>query len=191
MMRNAPWRRLAKSRKLRATGFFAPLMALVLVLAGCGGGGGEESQESADGKIELTIWSSRSYYVPPDEFKSFMADHPNITVKVDVKDTDDALQQMQRMKDAGQKLPDVVQEEAQLVPAFLQSGLIQPIDEQLERWKTEDPELYDKILPQTWDETRIDGKATGMSITANFDVLYYNSQWVKDAGVTLPAKTYD
>lgn len=182
-------RRVATPQKLRATSFFAVLMALVLVLAGCGGGG--ESQESADGKIELVVWSSRSYYVPPDEFKSFMADHPNITVKFDVKDSDDSLQQMQRMKDAGQKLPDVVQEEAQLVPAFMQSGLIIPIDEQLERWKTEDAELFNKILPETWDETRIDGKATGMSITANFDVLYYNSQWVKDAGVTLPAKTYD
>ena len=188
MSRISLQRRAAGPQKLRATGFFAVLMALMLVLAGCGGG---ESQESADGKIELTVWSSRSYYVPPDEFKSFMADHPNITVKFDVKDSDDSLQQMQRMKDAGQKLPDVVQEEAQLVPAFMQSGLIIPIDEQLERWKTEDAELFTKILPETWDETRIDGKATGMSITANFDVLYYNSQWVKDAGVALPAKTYD
>jgi ABC-type glycerol-3-phosphate transport system substrate-binding protein len=181
-------RRVPEPQKLRATGFFAVLMALMLVLAGCGG---DESQPSADGKIELTVWASRSYYVPPDEFKSFMADHPNIVVKWDVKDSDDILQQMQRMKDAGQKLPDVIQEESQLVQAFLQSGLIIPLDEQLERWKTEDADLYDKILPQTWDETRIDGKATGMSITANFDVLYYNSQWVKDAGVTLPAKTYD
>jgi multiple sugar transport system substrate-binding protein len=182
---------VGEPRKLRATKLLAALSVPALVLAGCGGGGDKPQGESADGTYEMTVWASRSYYVPPDEFKSFMAEHPNIKVTVDVKDSDDILQQMQRMKDAGQKLPDVVQEESQLAGAFLQSGLIQPLDDQLEKWKTEDPDLWGKILPQTWDETRIDGKALGMSITANFDVLYYNSQWVKEAGVTLPAKTYD
>src|SRR5262249_46214652 len=90
-------RRAAAPQKLRATGFFAVVTALTLVLAGCGGG---ETQQSADGKIELTVWASRKYYIPPDQFKSFMAEHPNVVIKWDVKDSDDILQQMQRMKSA-------------------------------------------------------------------------------------------
>ena len=181
-------RRVAEPQKLRATGFFAVLMALMLVLAGCGGG---ESQESADGKIELTVWASRSYYVPPDEFKSFMAEHPNIVIKWDVKDSDDILQQMQRMQSANQKLPDVIQDEVQLARAYHDAGVVMPIDDQMKKWQQEDAASYDLVLPSAWEEARIDGQTLGMSITANFDVLYYNTEWAKQAGVQFPVRTYD
>jgi multiple sugar transport system substrate-binding protein len=192
---NMAQRQGRRPRRLRTRRAVVPFIAASLVLAGCGGNGDTASSgssgEPADAKIELTVWAGRKYYIPPDEFKSFMAEHPNIVVKWDVKDNDDTIQQLQRMKDANQQLPDVVQDPSLMVEAYNNAGLIIPIDEQVERWKKEDPTSYDKILPSAWDETKIDGKLLGMSITANFDVLYYNSPWAKEAGVTPPINTFD
>jgi ABC-type glycerol-3-phosphate transport system substrate-binding protein len=42
-----------------------------------------------------------------------------------------------------------------------------------------------------WDETALDGVKYGASITANFDVLYYNQEWFDEAGVTVPFASLD
>src|SRR5688572_15707047 len=108
----------------------ALLALLVLLAAACGGGSGEDPSEAADGgdaasepaggegelascmdstePVELLVWGSRDYYLPPDNFEGFMEKYPHITIKTDVQANDDVLQQLQRMKQAGQKAPDVV-----------------------------------------------------------------------------------
>ena len=120
-----------------------------------------------------------------------MSEHPNIVIKWDVKDSDDIMQQMQRMQSANQKLPDVIQDEVQLARAYHDAGLVMPIDDQMKKWQQEDAASYDLVLPSAWEEARIDGQTLGMSITANFDVLYYNTEWAKQAGVQFPVRTYD
>jgi len=150
-------------------------------------GGGEEMED-----VQIDIIVTRDYYIPPDEFQSFMAEHPNITVTWDVQSNDDILQQLLLRRDAGQALPDVLgAEDSFLMPTFVEAGLLGSHDEFAATWEAEDPDLYNKLWPLVWDETAIDGVKYGASITANFDVLYYNQEWFDEANVTVPFESLD
>lgn len=150
---------------------------------GTAGGSGEP--------VTLTVWGSRTYYVPPDQFASFQEEYPNITVEWDVQANDDILQQLLRMRDAGQAMPDVIQDDSFLIEAYADAGLLLPGNETKALFEEENPDLYNQILPIAWDETTFDGENYGLSITANFDVLYYNSPWFEEAGVTVPFDSLD
>lgn len=192
----------------------ALMLALGLVIAACAGddadtttttaaGGdtettadGGDTETTADGgdmeEIDILVWVTRPYYIPPDGFESFMAEHPNINVTFDVQANDDILQQMLRMQDAGQPLPDILgAEDSFLIENFVEAGLLAPHDPIAAQWEEEDPELYNKLLPLAWDETAIDGAKTGLSVTANFDILYYNTEWLEEAGVETPFESLD
>jgi ABC-type glycerol-3-phosphate transport system substrate-binding protein len=141
---------------------------------------------------ELLVWVTRPYYIPPNDFESFEAEYPNITVQYDVQANDDILQQFLRMRDAGQPLPDVVAaEDSFLIETYVEAGLIGSHDDIAATWQEEDPDLYDLLLPLAWDETTIDGVKYGLSVTANFDVLYYDPGWLEEAGVTVPFESLD
>ena len=149
-----------------------------------GGGDGEE--------VDLLVWVTRDYYIPPDGFESFMAEHPNINVTWDVQANDDILQQFLRMRDAGQPLPDVLgAEDSFLVENYVEAGLVESHDDIAAAWQEEAPEQYDTLLPLAWDETTLDGVKYGLSVTANFDILYYNTEWFEEAGVTTPFESLD
>ncbi|MGH8916600.1 MAG: ABC transporter substrate-binding protein [Acidimicrobiia bacterium] len=149
-----------------------------------GGDGGEE--------ITLNVWVTRDYYIPPDNFESFTADHPGVNVEWNLQANDDILQQFLRMRDAGQPLPDIVgAEDSFLIANYVEAGLIGSHDEIAATWQEQDPEQYDLLLPLVWDETAIDGVKYGASITANFDILYYNTEWFAEAGVEAPFETLD
>ncbi len=189
---------------------FAALLLLTLVAAACGGGGGsgDGASEGAGGsegasgeevtscepteeEIELLVWGSRDYYLPVDGFEGFMEEYPNITVNTDVQANDDILEQLQRMADAGQKLPDIVHDDTFLVEAYKEAGVIRPIDDIMAVWEEQDPEHYNNILPITWEENEYDGQTWGMAIMANFDIVYYNLPWFEEAGVEPPFETFD
>jgi ABC-type glycerol-3-phosphate transport system substrate-binding protein len=149
--------------------------------------GGEEMEE-----VDIVIWVTRDYYIPPDGFESFMAEHPNINVTWDVQANDDILQQFLRMRDAGQPLPDVLgAEDSFLIASYVEAGLLESHDELAATWEAEAPDQYGQLLPLVWDETALDGVKYGASITANFDVLYYNAEWFEEAGVTVPFDSLD
>jgi ABC-type glycerol-3-phosphate transport system substrate-binding protein len=103
-------------------------------------------------------------------------------VTLDVQANDDILQQLQRMQDANQPMPDLVQDDTFLIEAYNAAGLVMPFDEQMQRWEEEDPEEFANILPIAWEENVLDGETLGSSLTANFDILYYNVPWFEEAG---------
>jgi len=183
----------SRSRRPRRTHLLLlPILTLSLLLTSCGSGEeGDGSDTEADGKIHLTVWGSRDYYIPPDQFNSLMEENPDLVIDYEVVDTDDILQRMLRMRDAGQDLPDVIQDDVFLIEAFKDAELIIPVDEYMATWEEEDPELYDKLLPIVWEETSYDDQHWGMSITANFDILFYNVPWFEEAGVTVPIATFE
>lgn len=197
-----------------------PLKALVfialyaLLAAACGGGGGTETPSDgaagggsevtggasgdplascmdSDEPVELLVWGSRDYYLPPDNFEGFMEKYPNITIKTDVQANDDILQQLQRMKQAGQPMPDIVHDDTFRVPDFVAGQLLQPVDPIMAQWQEEEGEQFDQLLPITWEENEIDGKTWGMADMANFDIVYYNKGWFEEAGVEPPFETFD
>jgi multiple sugar transport system substrate-binding protein len=157
-----------------------------------GGDGGDDGDGGDGEEIELLVWVTRDYYIPPDEFASFEEEHPNITVTYDVQANDDILQQFLRMQDAGQELPDVLgAEDSFLIGTYVEAGLIPPHDDIAATWQEEAPEQYDLLLPLAWEETAIDGVKHGLSVTANFDALYYNTPWLEEAGVEVPFESLD
>lgn len=186
-----------RSRMRRTVKMWSVLIAGVLLFAACGsdGGTGETTGETTGDttgdttggttgeQIELLVWASRDWYAPPDAYAAFMERYPNIKVTLDVQANDDILPQLQRMKDAGQRLPDVVQDDTFLIEAYNAAGLVLPFDDLKAKWEAEDPDEFANILPIAWAENEIDGVTLGVSLTANFDVLYYNVEWFDEAGV--------
>ncbi|MPZ73284.1 MAG: extracellular solute-binding protein [Nitriliruptorales bacterium] len=199
----------------KATGrlrLFALLLLLTLVAAACGGGGGESGDESAggtegatggaggsevtscegdDAEAEVLVWGSRDYYLPPDQFEGLMEEFPNLTISTDVQSNDDILEQLQRMKDAGQKMPDIVHDDTFLVEAYKEAGVVSPIDDLMAVWEQEEPEQYEAILPITWEENQYDDQTYGMAIMSNYDIVYYNTPWFEEAGIEPPFETFD
>jgi ABC-type glycerol-3-phosphate transport system substrate-binding protein len=157
------------------------------------GGSDTTADGEGDGEdVELLVWVTRPYYIPPDDFASFHEQHPNINVTYDVQSNDDILQQLLTRVDAGQPLPDVLgAEDAFLIENFVEAGLIEPHDEIAADWEAEDPEQYGLLFPLAWDETSIDGTKYGLSVTANFDVLYYDPEWLAEAGCEVPFASLD
>jgi multiple sugar transport system substrate-binding protein len=212
-VQNANWRSNRGSRggsRSRHLTALILLLALAMVAAACGDGdttdttadggtdttadGGTDTTaggEEPAGDVELQVWVTRDYYIPPDNFESFTAE-TGIAVTVDVQSNDDILQQLLTRVDAGQPLPDVLgAEDAFLIENFVEAGLIESHDEIAAAWEAEDPEQYGFLLPLAWDETSIDGTKYGLSVTANFDVLYYDPEWFAEAGVTVPFESLD
>lgn len=182
---------------LNARVFIVALLVLGLLAAACGDSEdtsttvtGEEG-EPTEGDVELLVWSSRSFFVPPEEFEPFMDQYPHITVTYDVQANDDIFQQLQRMSDAGQPLPDVINDDSFLIEAYQEAGFLLPHDEIVADFEAEDPELFSLIMPSAWEETTIDGVPYGQSVLANFDVLYYNTEWFAEAGVEPPFDSLD
>jgi ABC-type glycerol-3-phosphate transport system substrate-binding protein len=162
-----------------------------------GGDDGGSDTTMADGEgdgeeVEVLVWVTRPYYIPPDDFASFHEEYPNITVTYDVQANDDILQQLLTRVDAGQPLPDVLgAEDAFLIENFVEAGLIESHDEIAATWEEEDPDQYGLLFPLAWDETTIDGTKYGLSVTANFDVLYYDPDWLGEAGCEVPFPSLD
>lgn len=177
-------RRLGRSRR--------PLLAalaiagLAIGVAACGNG---SDDGTSDGKIVIRVLASRDPYLP--DFSAFEKEHPNIIVKTDVEDDDKQLQALQREKAANQTMPDLVHDDASQTPAYVAAGLVIPINDLVDRWKKEDPDNYNKLLPSVFTEPTYDGKIYGAALTANFDVYYYNIPMFKQAGIQVPFKTFD
>ncbi|MDH4308797.1 MAG: extracellular solute-binding protein, partial [Acidimicrobiia bacterium] len=189
----------------RMTRFLALLAIIAMTVAACGGsgsedttapegGGGETATTAAEGgessggegggeQVELHAFVSRDYYWPPDAWEGFMAANPNIKVTAQTESNDDILQQLQRMQDAGQKLPDIIQDDTFLMEAYQNAGLLLDMTEQKDQWESEDPDTYNEILPIAWEENTFADGIWGVSLTANFDVIYYNIAMCEAAGV--------
>jgi ABC-type glycerol-3-phosphate transport system substrate-binding protein len=204
-----PARRSQTRRSKNKT--LALFLVLGLVMAACASDEGTDTTEgegtgttadggtatTADGGdggegVDLLVWVTRDYYIPPDGFESFTAENPGINVTWDVQANDDILQQFLRMRDAGQPLPDVLgAEDSFLIENYVEAGLVGQHDDIAAAWQEENPEQYDTLLPLAWDETTLDGVKYGLSVTANFDILYYNTDWFEEAGVTTPFDSLD
>jgi ABC-type glycerol-3-phosphate transport system substrate-binding protein len=169
--------------------FLALFAVLAMVIAACGGDATDDTTDGGDtggdtgGEVDLLVWASRDWYAVPDDFAAFMEANPTINVTQDVQSNDDILQQLQRMKDAGQRMPDLVNDDAFVMQAYVAGGFALPFDEYKDRWEAEHPEEYNNILPVAWEENNIDGQIWGVSLTANFDVIYYNVEHINAAGV--------
>ena len=103
------------------------------------------------------------------------------------------LQQMLRMRDAGQPLPDILgAEDSFLLETFYDAGLVESHDDIAAPVGRGRVRQYGLLLPLGLEGDGPRGRhQTGMSVTSNFDILYYNSAWFEEAGITVPFDSLD
>ena len=102
---------------------------VVILIAACSGeDAGETSTTGAvGGEGDVVAWFNGET-VPADEFGALEAD--GVTVAYDIRG-DAILTDMLRMRDAGEPLPDLVEIDSHLTPAFIEAGLLAPMTEQI------------------------------------------------------------
>ena len=170
------------------------LAALMLVVAACGASDDPESADSTtgdtgggDGGAEITIWFNGET-VPADEFAAVEEEH-GITVNYDIRG-DAILTDMLRMRDAGEDLPDIVEIDSHLTPAFMEAELLEPMTEQIATWEEEDPELYATVPESVWEDGTYDGEIYHMPNKSLVNAIYYNIAMLEEAGVEPPFDTW-
>jgi ABC-type glycerol-3-phosphate transport system substrate-binding protein len=167
------------------------LVAGLLVVAACDAGGeeGDTSTSAATGAegdgVEIVAWFNGET-VPADEFGALEAD--GVTVAFDIRG-DAVLTDMLRMADAGEQLPDLVEIDSHLTPAFMEAGLIAPMTEQIATWEEEDPDLYATIPESVWEDGTYDGEIYHFPNKSLVDALFYNVSMLEEAGA--PPPPYD
>ena len=164
---------------------FGVMAILVLLIAACGGAGDEDATAggTAEGEdVVITAWFNGET-VPTDEFAAL--EEQGVTVEWDIRG-DTILTDMLRMRDAGEELPDLVEIDSNLTPAFIEAGLIGPMTEQVNRWEEEDPELYDTIPASVWEDGTYDGEIMHVPNKSLVDALYYSINILEEAGVDPP-----
>jgi multiple sugar transport system substrate-binding protein len=186
---------LPRLGRLRFTCRLLAVITLVvsLGLSACGGGGGGgETQDTAeaDGPIELTMWVAREQYLPTEQFMaSWKEKHPNITIKAELQSDDALFTQLQRMMQAKQPLPDLVQLDSFYAPPMVENGIAIDMTPYIDRWRDEDAALLEKQAPGMF--YKLDDKVVGMITTGTMDVVYYRADWLKEAGMTAPFASWD
>ena len=110
-----------------------------------------------------------------------MEENPDIIVETDVQANDDILQQVSRMKDAGQKMPDIIQDDAFQFPAYVEAGLLLPLDDMRAAWEEEDPDTY-SLLPDSAWERHGRRQVMAMGPWTTFDQIYVSTPLEEAAG---------
>jgi ABC-type glycerol-3-phosphate transport system substrate-binding protein len=121
--------------------------------------------------------------VPADEFASLEAD--GVSASYDIRG-DAVLTDMLRMRDAGEQLPDLVEIDSHLTPAFMEAGLLAPMTEQIATWEEEDSELYATVPESVWEDGTYDGDIYHFPNKSLVDALFYNVAMLEEAGAPPP-----
>jgi ABC-type glycerol-3-phosphate transport system substrate-binding protein len=163
------------------------LVLVLLAVAACADEGADSTSTTAAGGGggeggDIIAWFNGET-VPADEFGALEAE--GVTVSYDIRG-DAVLTDMLRMRDAGEQLPDLVEIDSHLTPAFMEAGLLAPMTEQVATWEEEDPDLYATIPESVWRDGTYDGDIYHFPNKSLVDALFYNVPMLEEAGAQLP-----
>jgi ABC-type glycerol-3-phosphate transport system substrate-binding protein len=175
---------------MESRGQRSQLIAIVsismLVMAACTGAAEDTTTSAAAGAAgegaQVVAWFNGET-VPADEFAALEAD--GVSVSYDIRG-DAILTDMLRMRDAGEQLPDLVEIDSHLTPAFMEAGLLAPMTEQIAAWEEEDPELYAMVPGSVWEDGTYNGDIYHMPNKSLVDALFYNVAMLEEAGAQPP-----
>ena len=173
----------------RALRLVVILATVMLVAAACAGEEAEDTSTTTTAAttdepetVEVVAWFNGET-VPADEFAALEAQ--GVTVSWDIRG-DAILTDMLRMRDAGQQLPDIVEIDSHLTPAFMEAGLLASMTEQISAWEEEDPDLYATIPDSVWRDGTYDGEIYHYPNKNLVDALFYNVPMLEAAGAPMP-----
>jgi ABC-type glycerol-3-phosphate transport system substrate-binding protein len=159
------------------------MLISLLVVAACAAEDTATSAAGGDGEGAQVVAWFNGETVPADEFAALEAD--GVSVSFDIRG-DAVLTDMLRMRDAGEQLPDLVEIDSHLTPAFMEAGLLAPMTEQIATWEEEDPELYATVPGSVWDDGTYNGDIYHIPNKSLVDALFYNVAMLEEAGAQPP-----
>ncbi|AFH63363.1 extracellular solute-binding protein [Paenibacillus caseinilyticus] len=181
----------------KITSFSAAMLAVSVLLAGCGGGdpaaeGSGSASGGADGKVKLTLWHNWSGQDAKavamrkilDDFKAANAD---IELEVEGLPTDGLKTRLKTVA-AANEMPDLfVMWPDAMTKEFVAGNLLQPVNEFLDS----KPEWKNNFIPNALDGYTVDGKIYSVPMNLSpSSFIYYNQALFDQHGVSVP-KTWD
>jgi multiple sugar transport system substrate-binding protein len=146
----------------------------------------EEKATQSEGKssenvvITLGCWGSSPSETKllDDQIQAFQNDNPNITIKKQVQ-VGDYMQAIQS-KIASKSAPDIYYLDVSLADQFISKGVIDPIDDYIDKEDVKD------FYPNLLGGYQKDGKTYGLPKDYNSLVLFYNQEMFDKAGLKPP-----
>jgi raffinose/stachyose/melibiose transport system substrate-binding protein len=171
----------------------AAALALAAVVAACGGGGDDNKSDSSATKSSaakpVTIeWWHISNNEPmksiwADAAKQYMADHPNVTIKITVLENEAFKSKLTTTMQGG-KPPDMFQSwGGGTLAEQQQAGLIQDVSAQTADW-------IDQLNPAATGLYQIDGKQYGVPFNLGMVGVWYRKSLFEKAGIDGPPQTW-
>ncbi|MFM9279356.1 extracellular solute-binding protein [Paenibacillus jiagnxiensis] len=176
---------------------FIVMLALMLVLSGCGGAGGNagggDSQAGGGGdKITLNmmhLWpagsSAQQNKLVNQIIEQYQKDHPNVVIKQEVLENEQYKNKL-KVLSASNELPDIgITWAAGFMEPYVKGGLFTPLDDLLNG-----QQLKDKFVAGTTEAYAVDGKTYALPIELNISPIYYNKAIFEKYNLQVPT-TYD
>lgn len=160
--------------------------AAALALSACSSG-----DSGGDGPVTITFWDNNGGPAREPIYKElisrFEAANPDIKVEY-VGIPSASVQQKYDTAIAGGETPDVGGVTTSYLAHLVGQDALAPLDDRINGGP-----LKDKLLPslvETVRQTAPDGKLYIVPSSANMDIIWYRTDWFKDAGIE-PPKTWD
>lgn len=176
---------------------FIVMLALMLVLSGCGAAGGNagggDSQAGGGGdKITLNmmhLWpagsSAQQNKLVNQIIEQYQKDHPNVVIKQEVLENEQYKNKL-KVLSASNELPDIgITWAAGFMEPYVKGGLFTPLDDLLNG-----EQLKDKFVAGTTEAYAVDGKTYALPIELNISPIYYNKAIFEKYNLQVPT-TYD
>lgn len=161
--------------------------AMVLSLTACGGSGssegGAEDQASADGVVNLSIWSPTDKELVEEwwveKLDEWNAEHPEIQVSREAIDRSDSYAYENKITTAvtSNDLPDIFFVDGPTVSYYAANGITVPMTDYFG-----EEELSD-FVDSTVAQCTYDGDLYAISATESSVALYYNKEYLAECGV--------
>ena len=140
--------------------------------------------------VEITMWVAREQYLPTEGFLASLAEtYPNITLTAELQPDDALFFQLQRMADAGEPLPDLVQLDSYYAAPMYDLDLAIDLTDQVARWEEEEPETFGLVADTVFYEH--EGAIVGLGTTGTMDILYQRPDLLAEAGFDQPLDSFD
>jgi multiple sugar transport system substrate-binding protein len=173
--------------------FIPMVLALVLIISGCGGNanneGGGESGDGEQVEITMSAWGN------PAEIKvyqkavdAFMEENPDIKVKL-VPIPGDGYQDKIFTQLSGGQAPDVFYVGSEWISKLRETGTVAELSEFLN--SAESYVKPDEFAEGLWGAAKQGGEIYGVTVDSNPFVMYYNKKVLEEAGVQSPQELYE
>jgi raffinose/stachyose/melibiose transport system substrate-binding protein len=176
---------------------FVVMLAMMLVLSGCGGaggsaGGGDSQSGGGEGKITLNmmhLWpagsSAQQNKLVNQIIEQYQKEHPNVVIKQEVLENEQYKNKL-KVLSASNELPDIgITWAAGFMEPYVKGGLFTPLDDLLNG-----EQLKDKFVAGTTEAYAVDGKTYALPIELNISPIYYNKTIFEKYNLQVPT-TYD